>query len=72
MMPDEYSASLKLWDIRNTSKPVWGWKNAGLVNLNPQCNVALSSNERVVLTGSSVRKGLGHYALLMGFDTLTG
>jgi hypothetical protein len=71
-MPDDYSASLKLWDIRKSSEPVWAWRHASLVNLNTQSNVTLSSNERIVLTGSSVRKGLGHYSLLMGFDTLTG
>jgi hypothetical protein len=51
---------------------VWAWKNAALFNMCRQQNVALSANERVALTGTSVRKGLGHYAPLMGFDTLTG
>lgn len=67
------SASMKLWDIRKPNiGPLIAWKDASLCNFNQPTNVALSSNERIVLTGSSVRKGLGHFAVLNGFDTLTG
>ena len=71
-MVSDYQASLKLWDIRNTSQPVRAWKDASLCNFGSNTNISLSANERVVLTGSSVRKGRGQYAYLHMYDTLTG
>jgi len=71
-MKDDLRASLKMWDIRKATTPVQAWKDASLCNFNQATNIAVSPNERIVLTGSSVRKGLGHYSLLNGFDTLTG
>ena len=71
-MVSDYQASLKLWDIRNTQQPTKAWKDASLCNLGGDTNVSLSANERILLTGSSVRKGRGQYALLHAYDTLTG
>ena len=75
-MRSDLQASLKLWDVRMFGDaavaPVLAWKDASLFNYNQQTNVALSSNERIVLTGSSVRKGRGEKAPLIGFDTTTG
>lgn len=55
--------TLKLWDIRNTSKTIYDWDN--LTNLSSKTNIALSPNEKVIVTGTSVRKN-------HGFGTLTG
>ena len=71
-MASDVQASLKLWDIRKSTEPVRAWRDASLCNFGTDTNVTLSSNERVLLTGSSVRKGRGHYALLHAYDTLTG
>ena len=71
-MKSDYQASLKLWDIRNTKSPVKAWRDASLCNFGGNTNVSLSANERVILTGSSVRKGRGQYAFLHMYDTLTG
>ena len=49
--------SLKLWDIRNMSKSVYEWFD--LVNLCSKTNIALSPNEKVIITGTSVRKNFG-------------
>lgn len=65
-------ASLKIWDIRNTAQPVKAWGDASLCNFGADTNVALSANQRILVTGSSVRKGRGHYALLHAYDTLSG
>ena len=43
-----------------------------MFNYNSATNVALSSNERLLLTGSSVLKKSRESAALNGFDTLTG
>jgi hypothetical protein len=49
--------SLKMWDIRLASKPVFEWHD--LVNLSPKTNIAISPDKKVVVTGTSVRKNFG-------------
>ena len=61
--------TLKLWDIRNTKHPSQEWKD--LTNLSSKTNISISPDEKMLLTGTSVRKGFAH-GLLMGFDVLTG
>ncbi|CDW85197.1 wd repeat-containing protein 70 [Stylonychia lemnae] len=61
--------TLKLWDIRNTKHPFQEWKD--LINLSSKTNVSISPDERLVLTGTSVRKGFG-YGLLVACDVQTG
>lgn len=61
--------SLKLWDIRNTSKSVFEWDD--LVNLSSKTNIAFSPDEKVIITGTSVRKNYGN-GILAGFSTETG
>ena len=61
--------TLKLWDIRNTKHPSQEWKE--LINLSDKTNISISPDEKVILTGTSVRKGFAH-GLMMGFDVLTG
>lgn len=60
---------MKVWDIRNTKHPVLEWSE--LMNLSSKTNVTFSPDEKMILTGTSVRKGFA-YGMLMGFDTLTG
>ena len=61
--------TLKLWDIRNTKHPFQEWKD--LINLSSKTNITFSPDEKLVLTGTSVRKGFGHGQLITG-DVLTG
>ena len=61
--------TMKVWDIRNTKMPSQEWKD--LVNLSSKTNVCISPDERLVLTGISVRKNFG-YGMMMGFDIVTG
>lgn len=68
----DFSASMKLWDLRNSREPVLVWKDASLCNFNQATNVTLSPNERIVLTGSSVYQDDQQEALLNCFDTLSG
>ena len=49
--------TMKLWDIRNTKFPIFEWKD--LTNLSSKTNVCISPDEKLVLTGTSVRKGFG-------------
>jgi WD40 repeat protein len=61
--------TLKLWDIRNTSKTIYDWDN--LTNLSSKTNIALSPNEKVIITGTSVRKNHG-FGMLTGFSVDDG
>jgi WD40 repeat protein len=61
--------TLKLWDIRNTKHPSQVWKD--LTNLSPKTNITLSPDEKLILTGTSVRKGFAH-GMIMAFDVITG
>lgn len=61
--------TMKLWDIRNTSQPLYMWDD--LANMSPKTGVAVSPNEKVVITGTSVRKGFGE-GQIVGFNTMTG
>lgn len=49
--------TMKLWDIRNTKHAVHEWTD--LTNLSSKTSVCFSPNEKIVLTGTSVRKGFG-------------
>ncbi len=51
--------TLKIWDIRNISKPQFFWED--LENFHPKTNVTLSPDEKYILTGTSAREkqGLG-------------
>jgi WD40 repeat protein len=46
--------TMKLWDIRNTKFPTHEWKN--LINFSDKTSVCISPDEKVVLTGTSVKK----------------
>jgi WD40 repeat protein len=61
--------TLKLWDIRNTKHPSQEWKD--LTNLSAKTSITTSPDEKMILTGTSVRKGFAH-GMMMGFDVLTG
>ena len=61
--------SMKLWDIRMTAKPVLLWDD--LPNLSSKTNIALSPDQKIIVTGSSVRKNYGN-GTLHGFCTTTG
>lgn len=61
--------TLKLWDIRNTKHPFQEWKD--LTCIQSKTGITLSPDEKLVLTGTSVRKGFGH-GMLMGFEVATG
>lgn len=58
--------TMKLWDIRNTKNTLFEWKD--LINLSSKTNVAISPDEKLVLTGTSVKKGFG-YGYIMAYDT---
>ena len=60
---------MKLWDIRNTSKTVFDWYD--LPNLSSKTNIALSPNEKVIVTGTSVGRKNG-YGFMHGFSTDNG
>lgn len=60
---------MKLWDIRNTKHPIYEWKE--LTNLSAKTNITTSPDEKMILTGTSVRKGFA-YGMMMGFDVITG
>mmetsp|Transcript_8622 Transcript_8622/g.14579 ORF Transcript_8622/g.14579 Transcript_8622/m.14579 type:complete len:228 (-) Transcript_8622:581-1264(-) len=65
-------ASLKIWDIRKASKPLFSFEDKTLFNLCPQANVALSANERVILTGSSALPKKGEFSYLHAYDLVSG
>lgn len=48
---------MKLWDIRNTKHPFQEWKE--LTNFSSKTNICISPDEKMVITGTSVRKGFG-------------
>lgn len=49
--------SMKLWDLRNTSKPIFEWHD--LVNLSSKTNITISPKNNIIVTGTSVRKNYG-------------
>jgi len=61
--------TMKMWDMRKLDSPVFTWDN--LINLSSKTNIALSINEKVALTGTSVRKGYG-YGTVTAFNTING
>ena len=61
--------TMKMWDIRKPSEAVFTWEN--LVNLSSKTAITISPNEKVLLTGTSVRQGYGH-GFIVGFSTMTG
>jgi WD repeat-containing protein 70 len=61
--------TMKLWDLRNTKKPLRVWKD--LTNLNAKTTVCISPDESLILTGTSVRKGFA-YGMLLAYDPLSG
>ena len=60
--------TLKLWDLRQFSKPVHTWEQ--LLNINLQTQVDLSPNDRYIVTGtSSIRnEGQGHVVVYDSYD----
>lgn len=61
--------SLKLWDIRMHSKPVFEWHD--LVNLSAKTNISISPDGKVIITGTSVRKNYGQ-SMLKGYSVASG
>eukprot|EP00123_Amoebidium_parasiticum_P010792 comp20325_c0_seq2/m.25574 comp20325_c0_seq2/g.25574 ORF comp20325_c0_seq2/g.25574 comp20325_c0_seq2/m.25574 type:complete len:469 (-) comp20325_c0_seq2:356-1762(-) len=60
--------TMKLWDVRKIIAPVH--VATGLENAMQETGCVFSPNDRVVVTGTSVRKGEGHGKLVM-LDTAT-
>jgi len=61
--------TFKMWDIRKLNEAVFAWHD--LVNLSPRTATTISPNEKMLLTGTSVRQGFGH-GFLVGFSTMNG
>eukprot|EP00743_Colponemidia_sp_Colp-15_P009177 GILK01010013.1.p1 GENE.GILK01010013.1~~GILK01010013.1.p1 ORF type:complete len:569 (+),score=120.33 GILK01010013.1:113-1708(+) len=55
--------TLKIWDIRNASRPIKVWED--LPNHILQTEVTLSPDEQLILTGTSVKKNEGNGVLVM-------
>ena len=62
--------TLKLWDIRNSSKPVFVWED--LSSVSGSTSVALSPNEKVIVTGTASSRRGQDVGRLVGFNTLEG
>mmetsp|Transcript_32825 Transcript_32825/g.37567 ORF Transcript_32825/g.37567 Transcript_32825/m.37567 type:complete len:771 (+) Transcript_32825:86-2398(+) len=50
--------TLKFWDWRFPSEPINVWTD--LMNFTTNTNVALSPDEKIILTGDSVKRGMGN------------
>ena len=61
--------TMKMWDIRMLRDAVFSWED--LVNMSSKTAVTISPNEKMLLTGTSVRQGYGH-GFIMGFSTVNG
>jgi WD repeat-containing protein 70 len=61
--------TLKLWDIRKPQSPIYAWDE--LVNMQAKTGITISPNEKVLVTGTSVRKGFG-YGFMVAVNTMTG
>ena len=61
--------TMKMWDIRKTSEAVFTWED--LVNLSSKTAITIAPNEKLLLTGTSVRQGYGH-GFIVGFSTMSG
>ncbi|CAG8488482.1 2266_t:CDS:10 [Acaulospora morrowiae] len=55
--------SVKVWDIRNFKSPVAQAKD--LITFNPETNVIFSPDEKMIITGTAVKKGEGYGKLVM-------
>ena len=58
--------TMKLWDIRKQGESIYVWDD--LVNLSSKTGVAVSPNEKILITGTSVRKGYG-FGFLVAVNT---
>lgn len=58
--------SLKFWDLRKYNKPIKEF--FGLENAFQQTSCCFSPNEKIVVTGTSVRPGSGEFGKLVFFD----
>lgn len=61
--------TMKMWDIRKPTEAVFTWEE--LVNLSSKTAITISPNEKMLLTGTSVRQGYGH-GFITGFSTVNG
>jgi len=61
--------TMKMWDIRMLTKAVFSWED--LVNMSSKTAVTISPNEKMLLTGTSMRRGYGH-GFIVGFSTVNG
>ena len=61
--------TLKLWDIRKQGEHIYVWED--LVNMSSKTGIAISPNEKILLTGTSTRAGYG-YGFLVAVNTQTG
>jgi len=50
--------TLKFWDWRFPSEPINVWSN--LLNYTSHTNIALSPDESTIVTGDSVKRGMGN------------
>jgi WD repeat-containing protein 70 len=53
--------TLKFWDWRFTSEPIQVWND--LLNFSSHTNVAISPNEKIIVAGDSVKRGMGNGCL---------
>lgn len=61
--------TMKMWDIRKPTEAVFTWEE--LVNLSSKTAITISPNEKMLLTGTSVRQGYG-FGFITGFSTVNG
>ena len=61
--------TMKMWDIRKPSEAIYTWED--LVCLSSKTAITIAPNEKLLLTGTSVRQGYGH-GFIVGFSTMTG
>ena len=61
--------TMKMWDIRKLNQAVFSWED--LVNMSSKTAITISPNEKMLLTGTSVRQGFGH-GFMVGFSTMHG
>lgn len=60
---------MKMWDIRKLNQAVFSWED--LVNMSSKTAITISPNEKMLLTGTSMRQGFGH-GFMVGFSTVHG
>lgn len=50
--------TMKFWDWRFPNEPIYEWND--LMNYTIKTNVTLSPDEKIIITGDSVKRGMGN------------